>query len=744
MAKLPKFLPDAIFSEAIWFVTTLPCFHPLINPVEFTLSNRFYLPAHSHCSFSALVLILASFSECTAQDKLKPGRLPSEIRKSLVPGLLIETFAADGQTLLDIERRRLPALMVKPDEHFSPFVEKKNVMIRFSGYVKLKLKGTYQLSIQGSGKVQLLVNKAFRLSTQDLNNPVSKQAELVKGYNSFELLYFPPESGNAKLRVYWEHESIAKEPIPSTVFYSSNQVNFRTDSATAEKSFSHFSQLHSGRQLFLNHNCQKCHSGPAKMHPFYAEKDAPDLAISGGRLDNQWLQQWLLKPSLLRNQTTMPQMFGSGSAKEVSSKDSAAVADLAAFVQSVGTKSKNELKDLMKDSHADKGGDIFENLGCIGCHHFSEPESADEYDRISLHFAAAKFRSGRLAEFLLDSRAHYRWSRMPQFRLTPEQATNLEAFIREESKGQLIATSSKSTPDIENGKRLFSTTGCTNCHPLKVAPKTLAAPNWQGANPTQGCLAAEADRKQLGRVPHFGFNGKQLSELQSFIQSRSLESISRINRGYFAVRALKQLRCISCHDLDHEQATLPYIIEEEGAVGLPPNRVPMLTYAGEKLQPEWSEKLITGKLPYRVREHFRVQMPGFPERGKLIAQGLSASHGFERRENSDFQPNTELTRIGNAVAAMESGLSCNRCHAIADKKPNAAFDAQSTNLVYAARRLRKEYYLRWMLDPLRIDKQTKMPRFSEDRESTSLKSVANGDAKQQFEALWHYLNSIKR
>jgi hypothetical protein len=92
---------------------------------------------------------------------------------------------------------------------------------------------------------------------------------------------------------------------------------------------------------------------------------------------------------------------------------------------------------------------------------------------------------------------------------------------------------------------------------------------------------------------------------------------------------------------------------------------------------------------------------------------------------------------------METGLSCNRCHAIADRKPNAAFDAQSTNLIYAANRLRKEYYLRWMFDPLRIDKQTKMPKFSEDGKSTSLKTVSDGNADLQFNAIWQYLQSIK-
>jgi len=42
------------------------------------------------------------------------------------------------------------------------------------------------------------------------------------------------------------------------------------------------------------------------------------------------------------------------------------------------------------------------------------------------------------------------------------------------------------------------------------------------------------------------------------------------------------------------------------------------------------------------------------------------------------------------------------------------------NFSKTKRRIRKSYYERWMRDPLRIDPQTKMPKYSPDGETTEV------------------------
>ena len=84
-----------------------------------------------------------------------------------------------------------------------------------------------------------------------------------------------------------------------------------------------------------------------------------------------------------------------------------------------------------------------------------------------------------------------------------------------------------------------------------------------------------------------------------------------------------------------------------------------------------------------------------------------------------------------------------QCHGIKDEAPTAVFEAPGINLAYAPQRLRKSYYDRWMLNPLRLDPETKMPKFSEDYQATQLTDVLEGKAVPQFDAIWQYLQTIK-
>ena len=126
----------------------------------------------------------------------------------------------------------------------------------------------------------------------------------------------------------------------------------------------------------------------------------------------------------------------------------------------------------------------------------------------------------------------------------------------------------------------------------------------------------------------------------------------------------------------------------------------------------------------------------------MLAAGLSAEHGYAVNEDPRPKFNAKLAKNGEAVAAMNTGLACHRCHAIGDKEAEAPFEARSTNLSVASERLRYPFFHRWMRDPLRIDPQTKMIKFAQDGKKTGLTTIYDGDGQQQFEAVWHYLQTL--
>ncbi len=82
------------------------------------------------------------------------------------------------------------------------------------------------------------------------------------------------------------------------------------------------------------------------------------------------------------------------------------------------------------------------------------------------------------------------------------------------------------------------------------------------------------------------------------------------------------------------------------------------------------------------------------------------------------------------------------CHALKEQAATAVFEAPGVNLGNTAERVRKAWFHRWLLAPLRVDAETKMPKFSEDGVTTQITDVLGGKAAAQFEAIWQYLHSL--
>ena len=58
--------------------------------------------------------------------------------------------------------------------------------------------------------------------------------------------------------------------------------------------------------------------------------------------------------------------------------------------------------------------------------------------------------------------------------------------------------------------------------------------------------------------------------------------------------------------------------------------------------------------------------------------------------------------------------------------------------MYAAERLRREPFHRWMLDPSRVVKNSRMPQFADDEARRPFTAYYEGDARKQFEAIWQW------
>ena len=679
------------------------------------------------------IILLFGNSMLHAQED-RPGRIDSEERRALEPGLRVEYSSLGSDEISDVSDARLAALYVAEGQPATPFLPPGQFRAVMSGYLKLRLRGEYDFSLEGRGSVKLWFNGelAMEASGDDLSkiNPV--HLELVKGYNKLTLEYASPADGDAVMRLYWASDEFPAEPIfPEMLMHDG-----RDEAWLSGK------RLRAGRLLFAQNHCLRCHPASDDLTARLTESShsmpeldsaAPSLSGVGSRISTAWMQNWIVEPQKLRNRTTMPQVLGHERVNHVE------VADIAAYLTTLKDEADLPAAESTDDL-IDAGLTLFEDRGCIACHRFTSPAEEDEdYNRVSLHYVNQKFRPGALATFLADTHKHYPWNRMPKFDLTKEETLALAAYIRSESKGTLEPFSVMKEPSPTTGKTLFVSKGCANCHgvnPEGAPPKPSATPlaKW---NLEAGCLSAEPPNT----TPKFPLADEQRTAIGNFVKT-GIASLTQTAPAEFSRRQFEEIQCNACHSRDETDADLPYVLLDFGELGHPPEPVPNLTWAGEKLRADWTEKLFLGKIHYRPRPHFKIRMPEFPMRGEMLAKGLSAEHGFGPEQDQRPKFDNKLADIGEKVAAMHTGLACHRCHAIGDKQATAPFEARSTNLSYATERLRYGFFHRWMRDPLRIDPETKMIKFAQDGQKTGLTDIYKGEAQKQFEAIWHHLQVL--
>ena len=163
------------------------------------------------------------------------------------------------------------------------------------------------------------------------------------------------------------------------------------------------------------------------------------------------------------------------------------------------------------DDKAPIGGALFANFGCIACHTQPDFDGKDEFDRVPLAHLKAKWQVPALLAYLKDPQQYYQWTRMPNFRLTDDEAGELAAYLLSGTQHE-FAPGPKGDP--AKGAQLVVAAGCMNCHagvPPMTQPK-LAETVKHGW--TRGCMAADA--KGRGAAPDFDLTGSEREALLAF------------------------------------------------------------------------------------------------------------------------------------------------------------------------------------------------------------------------------------
>lgn len=654
------------------------------------------LPSGSHIAWAILVGIFLGTRATFA---------------ALSPGLALEVEGGQRAGRWVAER---PALSVPAGESSAPGIPPGAFRAAWSGWISAELRSDSLFRLEFSGKARLHINGVQVLHGEGVEQGLisSKPVRLTKGTNHFQLSLESSGGSEASVRVLWGEKEFLLQPIPAVVLSH--------DSSPAE--LSHAEVLR-GREVFADLRCVRCH-GATNLAGGMPELrwDGPVLDGIGSRRRADWMGQWILNPKALRPGTEMPRVFSGANAAE---QARAVAAYLATLEDTSDVKSEPSSGGGIGTASVGPAlPPLFERLQCAGCHSL-DTAPAEGSGLISLANVGRKFRPGRLEEFLRKPDAHYEWTRMPNFRLSLEEARELAALLQKPSP-EPESSEPRDPALVAKGRELVRTSGCLNCHSLRLengfsAPSLagLAGREWR-----RGCVATEAQER--GRAPDYGLTEGQRRSLQALGRT-DLAILRHDTWADFAARQSQRLRCQSCHG--------------------PMPGVPAFDLLGGKLTPEWAAAFLAGEVPYKPRaeRHPRgelwlpARMPTFRAYARGLARGLAASHGLPAQTAPEGSIDPMAAEVGRKLVGKEGGFSCVSCHAVGRDPALEVFESEGINLAYSARRLRRSFFERWMRSPIAIDSQTKMPAYFDEDGQSQLVEIMDGKAVEQIRAIWEYL-----
>ncbi|MCI0339902.1 MAG: c-type cytochrome [Planctomycetales bacterium] len=195
-----------------------------------------------------------------------------------------------------------------------------------------------------------------------------------------------------------------------------------------------------GRALFRDFGCYGCHKTEGfNDAPVVGEipKRGPDLMHVQAKLKPGWMLDWIWNPKAFRPSTRMPRFFGQ--ANNSKPEDEARErTDVRAIVEFLWNKS-NPLPAYPAVAGGDgkRGERLVKELGCLGCHRVTDPPAETERTAgkglrdhgPELSRIGAKTTPEWIAAWVRDPRHYSKNSRMPNLRLTSDEARDVAVYL---------------------------------------------------------------------------------------------------------------------------------------------------------------------------------------------------------------------------------------------------------------------------------------------------------------------------
>jgi mono/diheme cytochrome c family protein len=306
----------------------------------------------------------------------------------------------------------------------------------------------------------------------------------------------------------------------------------------------------------------------------------------------------------------------------------------------------------------------------------------------------------------------------------------------------------------EKGRALFARVGCASCHtfrdestpPSRPIVSTLSAPSLAAlavaarAGGREGCIAlSHADSGLVYRL-----SDRQRAALRAALRVLGEGSLPAPGPRVQLVRTLTAFNCYACHVRDRiggvEEARQEFFTTTQKEMGDEGRIPPSLDGVGAKLQPAYLKKYLDTGL--KDRPYMLTRMPRFGAGN--VEPALSAFAALDAIKTDqavvpvpvpEFSESPRRVKsVGRFLVGGEA-LGCIKCHTF---KGIEAEGVQGVDLTVLTRRLRREWFHRYLVDPQAYRPGTRMPG-AWPGGKTLLPQVLEGDSSKQIEAIWRFL-----
>jgi mono/diheme cytochrome c family protein len=676
--------------------------------------------------------------------------------KSLRAGL-VATYL-DSAALKKIGITRLEGgikVAVKKGEAPHPRLAADGGVYRWDGFIKVTRAGEYQFSAALLGKLRMMVAGKEAIVAESKTAAVvhGNKLRLDAGMHSL-IAEFTRPAGDARLRVEWESSLFRREPLPYDVLFHAP--------AEAAARLQLDERSEHGRFLVEERNCTQCHrpGDGEKIADGLRQRLGPDLSSVGARTAAGWIYRWLSSPRAIYPAATMPEMF---------SGDDAGRTDIYAvsrYLASLGGPFKFEKGDKDPD-RVKRGQLLFATVGCSACHTATKDNSTAIFPLAGL---GRKTSPKSLAAYLRDPLAIDPSGRMPGLLLHANEAADLAHYLcgQDEPEMRLPAVPPKELlaaafkrvdprPDelkeflklpadqqwLDLGKRIVIDRGCNNCH--TIAPEgqpfanVLADAAFEDLRDARriknGCLSA--DKTKRGKSPWFGWTDGDADAVRHFLREGSTGAHSPAPMHQARV-ALQRFHCLACHVRNGHgglpKETIDLLQKHAKADHAEAVSPPSLTGVAGKLRTPWLRQVLVDA--GRARPWFAMRMPQFgKENVGTLAEALAAVEGMTADDAIHKVAATPALLEAGRLLIGKTAFNCVACH---DMSGRPGTGARGPDLASMTQRVRYDWYRRWLEQPERMQPGTRMPTVFANGRSL-LKTVLDGDAAKQADAMWGYL-----